>query len=99
MQENYYWVWGCDKMSWEKILKFSDEEFMFHVSAKVITENENGKEIDAYHDLDIDERRLHGLAEDVLKEMLGKEFSQEFDDGEGNEFTVTCEITSVSENR
>ena len=21
MQENYYWVWGCDKMSWKKILK------------------------------------------------------------------------------
>ena len=80
-------------MSWEKILKFSDGEFMFNVNAKVMTENEDGDEVD------MDERRLHGLAEDVLKEMLGKEFSQEFDDGEGNEFTVTCEITYVSENR
>ena len=84
-------------MSWEKILKFSGEEYMFHVSAKVMTEND-GEYIDI-DDIDIDERRLHGLAEDVLKEMVGKQFSQEFNDGEGNEFTVTCEITSVSENR
>tara|TARA_R100000742_G_C4256286_1_gene74156 strand:+ start:727 stop:969 length:243 start_codon:yes stop_codon:yes gene_type:complete len=80
-------------MSWEKILKFSDGKFMFNVNAKVTTENEDGDEID------IDERRLHGLAEDVLREMIGKSFSQEFDDDEGKEFTVTCEITSVSENR
>ena len=83
-------------MSWEKVLKFSGEEFKFHVSAKVMAENEDGEE------MDIDEKRLHGLAEDVLKEMIGKVFSQEFlDYGTAYlpEFTVTCEITSVSENR
>ena len=80
-------------MSWEKILKLSGEEYLFHVSAKVMTENEDGDEVD------MDERRLHGLAEDVLREMIGKTFSQEFGDEEGKEFTVTCEITSVSENR
>ena len=80
-------------MSWEKILKFSDGEFMFNVNAKVITENEDGDEVD------MDERKLHGLAEDVLRELLGKTFSQEFDGDDGNEITVTCEITSVSENR
>ncbi len=80
-------------MSWEKILKLEFDEFMFNVNAKVITENDDGDEID------MDERRLHGLAGDILKELLGKTFSQEFNDDEGNEFTVTCEISSVSENR
>ena len=83
-------------MSWEKILKFSGEEYLFHVSAKVMTENEDGDEVD------MDERRLHGLAGDVLREMVGKVFSKEFQDYETGylpEFTVTCEITSVSENR
>lgn len=83
-------------MSWEKVLKFSGEEFMFNVNAKVTTENEDGDEVD------MDERRLHGLAEDVLREMIGKVFSKEFQDYDTAylpEFTVTCEITSVSENR
>jgi len=37
-----------------------------------------------------------------LREMVGKVFSKEFQDYETGylpEFTVTCEITSVSENR
>ena len=84
------------KMSWEKVLKFSGEEFMFNVSAKVMAENEDGEEID------IDERKLHGYAEDVLKEMIGKVFSKEFllyDTNYLPEIKVTCEITSVSEKR
>tara|TARA_R100000278_G_scaffold87934_1_gene67129 strand:- start:239 stop:499 length:261 start_codon:yes stop_codon:yes gene_type:complete len=84
------------KMSWEKVLKFSGEEFMFNVSAKVMAENEDGEEID------IDERKLHGYAEDVLKEMIGKVFSQgflQYNTAYLPEIKVTCEITSVSEKR
>ena len=84
-------------MSWEVVVKkLSDGEFMFNLNAKVTAENEDGEEID------INERRLHGLAEDVLGKMVGKVFSQEFQDYETAylpDFTVTCEITSVSENR
>mgnify|MGYP003124073012 CR=1 FL=1 len=81
-------------MSWKKLLKWSSYgDLVFHVNAKVTTEDEDGEVID------INERHLHGLAQDVLQEMIGKTFSQEFDDDEGKEFTVTCEITSVSENR
>ena len=83
-------------MSWEKILKFSGEEFMFNVSAKVMAENEDGE------DIDIDDKTLHGFAEDVLKEMIGKRFSQEFpqyDKAYLPEIEVTCQITSVNKKR
>ena len=85
-------------MAWEdivkqKVIKYSDGEFIFNLTASVITRYENDEEVN------LDERTLHGLAEDVLKELLGKEIEQEFTDDDGNEYTVTCKIDSVTENR
>ena len=91
-------------MKWEEVVKkpinygnlarrfYEDEtigeEFSFHLSVGVEAE-----------EVDIDERKLHGLAEEVLQKLVEKTFSKEFDDDEGNRFTVYCEINSVSENR
>ncbi len=85
-------------MSWEdivkqKVIKYSDGKFMFNLTASVATQYENDEEVN------LDARTLHGLAEDVLKELLGKEIEQEFTDEEGNKYTVTCIIDSVTENR
>lgn len=83
------------KMSWEKILKsqIGDGGFMFHVTAKVLTEDEDGEEVA------MDERELHRLAESVLQQMLRETFSSEFENDDGTTFEVDCEIISVSENR
>ena len=82
-------------MSWEKILKsqIGDGGFMFNVTAKVLTDGEDGEEVD------MDERELHSLAEDVLQQLLRERFSAEFDKEDGTTFEVDCEIISVSENR
>lgn len=99
-------------MSWEEVIKkpinygnlarrfYEDEtsigeEFSFHLSVEVAASEDSV----GHSPIDIDERKLHGLAEEVLQKLVDKVFSKEFDDDEGNEFTVTCEITSVSENR
>ena len=86
----------------QKIIKYSDGEVMFNLTASVITRYEYNPEAGINNDdeeVNLDARTLHGLAEDVLQELLGKEIEQEFTDEEGNEYTVTCKIDSVTENR
>ena len=71
--------------------------FSMFMKVSVLLEKD-GQQVDA-HELNISERELHGMVQDILKQAKGKTYSTEVEDDEGEETLIEVTIEDVYENR
>tara|TARA_B100000963_G_C22632239_1_gene675555 strand:+ start:3564 stop:3827 length:264 start_codon:yes stop_codon:yes gene_type:complete len=87
-------------MTWDyyndKEIKKS-ETYSMVMSVSVLLEKD-GEQVEA-HELNISERELHGIVQDILKQAKGTRYSTEVEDDEGEETLIEVTIEDVSENR
>ena len=87
-------------MTWnyynDKVIKKS-ETYSMVMSVSVEIERED--DLLEPHEVGLSERMLHSIVEDVLKQIQGETYSQEYEDRDGEEYTVIVDIKRVDENR
>ncbi len=77
-------------------IKKSDTFSMF-MKVSVLLERDGGQ-VDA-HELNISERELHGMVEDILRQAIGEKYSTEVQDDEGEETLIEVTVEDITENR
>lgn len=71
--------------------------FSMFMKVSVLLERD-GEQVDA-HELNISERELHGIVQDILEQAKGTKYSTEVEDDEGEETFIEVTVEDVSENR